>query len=172
MKNLRLLTLLGLCLLVAPHAQATSIGVAIGVGPGYVGPAPVCPYGYYDYYPYACAPYGYYGPSWFSGGVFIGAGPWFHGYHAGPGFYAGRGYYGHIPAVPAHPAFRGGSIVVTPAATLTVEACTATRMKVVAVSMVVDAGRLQHQFELSRPTAFAVGRSVLVVGKVIAGSPL
>ena len=108
MKNLRLLTLLGLCLLVAPHAQATSIGVAIGVGPGYVGPAPVCPYGYYDYYPYACAPYGYYGPSWFSGGVFIGAGPWFHGYHAGPGFYAGRGYYGHIPAVPAHPAFRGG----------------------------------------------------------------
>jgi hypothetical protein len=41
-----------------------------------------------------------------------------------------------------------------------------------AVSMVVDAGRLQHQFELSRPTAFAVGRSVLVVGKVIAGSPL
>jgi len=24
-----------------------------------------------------CAPYGYYGPSYFSGGVFIGAGPWF-----------------------------------------------------------------------------------------------
>ena len=107
MKNLRLLTLLGLCLLVAPHAQATSIGVAIGVGPGYVGPAPVCPYGYYDYYPYACAPYGYYGPSWFSGGVFIGAGPWFHGYHGRPGFYAGRGNYGRMPAVTPHPAFRG-----------------------------------------------------------------
>jgi len=44
-----------------------------------VGPAPDCPYGYYDYAPYACAPYGYYGPEWFSGGVFIGAGPWFHG---------------------------------------------------------------------------------------------
>jgi thiazole synthase ThiGH ThiG subunit len=30
-----------------------------------------------------------------------------------------------------------------------------------AVSMVVDAGRLHHQLELSRPTAFAVGRGVL-----------
>jgi len=108
MKSLRLLTLLGLCLLVAPHAKAASIGVAIGVGPAYVGPAPVCPYGYYDYYPYACAPYGYYGPSWFVGGVFIGAGPWFHGFHGRPGFYAGGGNYGRIPAVPAHPAFRGG----------------------------------------------------------------
>ena len=108
MRNLKLLTLLGLCLMVAPYAHARRIGVAIGVGPAYVGPAPVCPYGYYDYYPYACAPYGYYGPSWFSGGVFIGAGPWFHGYHAGPGFYAGRGNYGRIPAIPAHPDFHGG----------------------------------------------------------------
>jgi hypothetical protein len=107
MKNLTLLTLLGLCLLVAPQAQAATVGVAIGVGPAYVGPAPVCPYGYFDYYPYACAPYGYYGPSWFSGGVFIGAGPWFHGFHGRPGFYAGRGNYGRIPAAPVHPAFRG-----------------------------------------------------------------
>jgi hypothetical protein len=44
-----------------------------------IGAAPNCPYGYYDYAPYACAPYGYYGPEWFSGGVFIGAGKWFHG---------------------------------------------------------------------------------------------
>jgi hypothetical protein len=44
-----------------------------------VGPAPECPYGYYDAPPYACAPYGYYGPEWFTGGVFIGVGPWFHG---------------------------------------------------------------------------------------------
>jgi hypothetical protein len=43
------------------------------------GPAPVCPYGYYDYAPYPCAPYGYYGPEWFTNGVFIGVGPWFHG---------------------------------------------------------------------------------------------
>ena len=34
-------------------------------------------WGYYSYYPYACAPYGYYGPNWFSGGVFIGVGPWY-----------------------------------------------------------------------------------------------
>ncbi|MGO8790066.1 MAG: hypothetical protein ACLQVL_22145 [Terriglobia bacterium] len=107
MRNLKLLTLLGLCLLVAPYAHAQRFGVEIGVGPGYVGPPPVCAYGYYNYYPYACAPYGYYGPSWFSGGVFIGAGPWFHGYHAGPGFYAGRGNYGRMPAVPAHPEYRG-----------------------------------------------------------------
>jgi hypothetical protein len=57
----------------APKAQAQ---VSIGIN---VGPAPDCPYGYYDYAPYDCAPYGYYGPEWFTGGVFIGAGPWFHG---------------------------------------------------------------------------------------------
>jgi hypothetical protein len=46
-----------------------------------IGAAPVCPYGYFDYAPYNCAPYGYCGPEWFGGGVFIGAGPWFHGRH-------------------------------------------------------------------------------------------
>ena len=46
-----------------------------------------CPYGYFDYAPYDCAPYGYYGPDWFNGGIFIGAGPWFHGPH---------GFYGHV----------------------------------------------------------------------------
>ena len=57
--------------------------IAISVG----GPAPVCPYGYFDYAPYDCSPYGYYGPDWFNGGLFIGAGPWFHG---------PRGFYGHV----------------------------------------------------------------------------
>ncbi|RRA47165.1 hypothetical protein [Acidipila sp. EB88] len=52
-----------------------------------IGAAPACPYGYFDYAPYNCAPYGYYGPDWFAGGVFIGAGPWFHGNH---------GFYGHV----------------------------------------------------------------------------
>src|SRR3984893_16564944 len=81
------------------HSQV-AVGVGFGPGYGYVGGGPpVCRYGYYDYYPYACAPYGYYGPDWFVGGVFIGAGPWFHGYR-GLGFYSrtgfyGRGYYGH-----------------------------------------------------------------------------
>jgi hypothetical protein len=76
----------------APQAQAQ-----IGIGP-----APVCPYGYYDYAPYACAPYGYYGPEWFLGGLFIGAGPWFHGPHGFRGhvnhrFDASRGYRGPLP---------------------------------------------------------------------------
>ena len=52
-----------------------------------IGTPPVCPYGYFDYEPYSCAPYGYYGPDWFTGGVFIGAGPWFHGR---------AGFYGHV----------------------------------------------------------------------------
>jgi hypothetical protein len=59
------------------HAQ---LSVSVGV-------APVCPYGYFDYAPYDCAPYGYYGPDWFVGGVFIGAGPWFHG---------PKGFAGHV----------------------------------------------------------------------------
>src|SRR6201982_33261 len=61
------------------------VGVGIGVGPGYVGLAPVCAYGYYPYAPYACAPYGYWGPDYFVNGVFIGAGPWFHGFYGGGG---------------------------------------------------------------------------------------
>ena len=65
----------------ASVAPATAqIGINIGV-------APACPYGYYDYAPYNCSPYGYYGPDWFNSGVFIGAGPWFHG---------DRGFYGHV----------------------------------------------------------------------------
>lgn len=51
-----------------------------------VGPPPVCPYGYFDYPPYDCAPYGYYGSEWFINGVFIGAGPWYHG----PGHFWGH----------------------------------------------------------------------------------
>lgn len=71
-KYLALAAVAGVCLTAgAPKANA-QIAVQVGV-------APDCPYGYYDYAPYACAPYGYYGPEWFTGGVFIGAGPWFHG---------------------------------------------------------------------------------------------
>jgi len=58
--------------------------VAVGFAAG--GP-PVCPYGYYEAPPYDCAPDGYYGPEWFDGGVFIGAGPWYHGR---------AGFYGHV----------------------------------------------------------------------------
>jgi len=102
MRHLRHLVLLSLLILPAVSAHAgVAIGVGVGVAPGYIGPAPVCAYGYYSYYPYACAPQGYYGPQWFVGGVFIGAGPWYHGYY-GPSFYRGpyhggwygRGWYG------------------------------------------------------------------------------
>jgi hypothetical protein len=78
----------------AIFAIATALLTAVSVAPAQVsigvnlGPAPVCPYGYFDYPPYDCAPYGYYGPDWFGvDGFFIGAGPWFHGPH---------GFYGHV----------------------------------------------------------------------------
>src|SRR6266478_3733398 len=69
MRYLRLIGLLGICLFSASfaHAQRVTFGVGIGA-PAYYGPAPVCAYGYYDYYPYACAPYGFYGPDYFVGG--------------------------------------------------------------------------------------------------------
>jgi hypothetical protein len=84
-----------------PVAHAAQVAVGIGV-------APVCPYGYFDYTPYDCAPYGYYGPDWFSGGIFIGAGPWFHGPHGFYGHVDNRydphnGYHGPMPARGAQP---------------------------------------------------------------------
>jgi len=92
MRYLKYVGLLGIVLAfagTAAHAQVR-FGVGIGVGPGYYGPPPVCAYGYYNYYPYACAPYGYYGSDYFVDGIFIGAGPWFHGFRGraffGPGF--------------------------------------------------------------------------------------
>jgi hypothetical protein len=67
-----------------------------------IGAAPECPYGYYQAAPYGCAPYGYYGPEWFTGGVFIGAGPWFHGSenfrgHVNNRFHPEHGYSGPTP---------------------------------------------------------------------------
>ena len=76
-------SVLALALLAGASPRA-SAQISIGVN---LGPAPVCPYGYFDYPPYNCAPYGYYGPDWFDGGIFLGAGPWFHGPH---------GFYGHV----------------------------------------------------------------------------
>ncbi len=82
-------------MLAAPAAQA-QVSVSIGA-------PPECPYGYYDVPPYACAPAGYYGPEWFVDGVFIGAGPWFHGPHGFHGyvdnhFHPDHGYRGPMPA--------------------------------------------------------------------------
>jgi hypothetical protein len=74
-----------------------------------IGEPPVCPYGYYEVPPYNCAPDGYYGPEWFSGGVFIGAGPWFHGPHDFHGHVDHaldfrKGYHGPLPQRGEHPA--------------------------------------------------------------------
>lgn len=104
MRKFRLV--LSAALAVIPFAVSSSaqvsVGVAVGapvvagtvtygpLGPVGYGP-PDCAWGYYSYYPYACAPYGYYGPSWFASGVFIGVGPW---YGWGWGHNHG-GYYGH-----------------------------------------------------------------------------
>src|ERR1700761_2911703 len=83
-----------------PKTQA-QVNVEIGV-------APECPYGYYDAAPYGCAPYGYYGPEWFTGGVFVGAGPWFHGpanFHGSVNnkFDTAHGHKGALPARNEHP---------------------------------------------------------------------
>jgi hypothetical protein len=83
------------CLAVTVPTAEAQVSVNIGV-------APECPYGYYDVAPYDCAPAGYYGPEWFTGGVFIGAGPWFHGPanfrgHVDNRFHPEHGYSGPLP---------------------------------------------------------------------------
>ncbi len=55
-------------LALAPAARA-QIEIQVGV-------QPVCPYGYYGYAPYQCAPMGYYGSGYFYNGIFLGMGPW------------------------------------------------------------------------------------------------
>jgi hypothetical protein len=81
-KSILFSALITVLLLSSTAVAPSQVGIGINLGP-----APICPYGYFDYAPYACAPYGYYGPDWFVGGLFIGAGPWFHG---------PRGFYGHV----------------------------------------------------------------------------
>ncbi|MGA8539118.1 MAG: hypothetical protein WB566_06430 [Terriglobales bacterium] len=104
MKYLRYVALLALLALPIAYAQAAvvvraGVGVGVGVG-GYVAGPPVCSYGYYPDYPYACAPYGYYGPGFFVNGAFIGAGPWYHGWgHPYYGRPYARGFVGRGPVV-------------------------------------------------------------------------
>ena len=75
MRRIKLFTLAAIAVFAAFAAvPATQAQVTISIGA-----APNCPYGYYDYAPYNCSPYGYYGPEWFSGGAFVGAGKWYHG---------------------------------------------------------------------------------------------
>src|ERR1700740_3732886 len=95
LKYLALVAVAGICF----GATASKAGAQVSVS---VGVAPECPYGYYEAPPYACAPYGYYGPEWFTGGVFIGAGPWFHGPenfhgHVNNHYHPDHGYKGPMP---------------------------------------------------------------------------
>jgi hypothetical protein len=98
-RSLRALAISGLsvsCFALAIPIAGAQVSVSIGA-------APQCPYGYYDAAPYGCAPAGYYGPEWFSGGVFIGAGPWFHGPanfhgHVDNRFHPEHGYNGPLPS--------------------------------------------------------------------------
>lgn len=82
------------------HNAAAQVSVSIGE-------PPACPYGYYEAPPYNCAPDGYYGPEWFTGGAFIGAGPWFHGRehfygHVDHHLDYRKGYHGPMPARGEH----------------------------------------------------------------------
>ena len=101
-KIFALAAIAAICFAVATPQTQAQVSVDIGV-------APECPYGYYDVAPYSCAPYGYYGPEWFTGGVFIGAGPWFHGGegfrgHVNNRFHPDHGYHGAMPARGEKPA--------------------------------------------------------------------
>jgi hypothetical protein len=98
MRGLRLLVTTAFtagCLIALLPVADAQVAISIGV-------APECPYGYYDEAPYGCAPSGYYGPEWFSGGIFVGAGPWFHGSngfrgHVNNSFHPQHGYKGALP---------------------------------------------------------------------------
>jgi hypothetical protein len=84
----------GLIMVGSPAANA-QVSITVGV-------APACPYGYFDVAPYDCAPSGYYGPEWFNGGEFVGAGPWFHGAkefrgHVNNTYHPQNGYKGALP---------------------------------------------------------------------------
>jgi hypothetical protein len=88
MRHLKYLALLVLLALPAAYSQAqVSFGVQIGPSYGFYNAPPVCEYGFYPYYPYACSPYGYWGPDYFVDGVFIGVGPWSNFYYRYPAYY-------------------------------------------------------------------------------------
>src|SRR5580704_1121617 len=110
LRPLALMAIAGVFLLAPADRAHAQVGVSIGV-------APVCPYGYYEAPPYNCAPDGYYGPEWFSGGIFIGAGPWYHGAdhfygHVDHALDYRKGYHGPYPSrgeapAPTRAPFRG-----------------------------------------------------------------
>jgi hypothetical protein len=122
MRGFRVLALTavaGICFTATTPKTQAQVSITVGAEPS-------CPYGYYDYSPYNCAPSGYYGPEWFNGGVFIGAGQWYHGHSNFRGNVDNRydpkqGYKGPMPkngekaAPPSHDAkaptqFKGNEV--------------------------------------------------------------
>lgn len=84
-------TLLAMLPVFTPIPATAQVNFGVNIGGG---APPTCPYGYYDYAPYACAPAGYWGPEYFNNGVFIGVGPWWGwGYRHGWGGHRFHGYY-------------------------------------------------------------------------------
>lgn len=101
-KYFSLLTVIACLFAISPARSQAQVSLSVQIGP-----QPVCPYGYFSYAPYNCAPYGYYGPAWFANGVFIGAGPWFHGprdFHGwvNPRYDPHHGYHGALPPRGGH----------------------------------------------------------------------
>jgi hypothetical protein len=95
LKVLALTVVAGFAFTAASTASQAQVVVSVGA-------APNCPYGYYEAAPYNCAPYGYYGPEWFTGGVFVGAGQWFRGPsnfqgHVDTNYEPDHGYKGAYP---------------------------------------------------------------------------
>lgn len=113
MRYFKYLALLAVLAFPAMYSQAqVAVGVEIGPNYGLYNAPPVCEFGYYPYYPYDCAPYGYWGPQWFVEGVFIGAGPWYHFYYLHPAywgrFYAFGRFHGERGFRSFDRGFRGG----------------------------------------------------------------
>src|ERR1700733_11815584 len=87
-KFLAIVALAGICFTMAAPKVEAQININIGA-------PPECPYGYY-------------GPEWFSGGVFVGAGPWYHGPehfqgHVDNHYDSRQGYKGPYPKVGEKP---------------------------------------------------------------------
>lgn len=104
MRFLKYFAMLSVLLISSAYSRA-QVSIGIGIGgysePAYVYGPPTCAYGYYNYEPYACAPYGYYGPRWSRPGYYVreyyGRGYGYRGYdredYGHEGY--GRGYEGH-----------------------------------------------------------------------------
>lgn len=101
MRLLKYFAILSVLLVSSAYSRA-QVSIGIGIGgysePAYVYGPPACAYGYYNYEPYACAPYGYYGPRWSHPGYYVreyyGRGYGYRGYGR-EGYERGRQGYEH-----------------------------------------------------------------------------